>query len=884
MELKNYQRKVIDDLTRYLDLMQETNDIVKAYNMFWKGQNVPVGINGMQPYQNLIPGVPDLCLKVPTGGGKTFLACNAIAPIFDAMPMLKMKAVVWLVPSEAILTQTLAALRNVNHPYRQAINLQFQHNVEVYTKDQLLNGQNFNITAVREQLSIMVLSYDSFRGRKELLKAKQENSALAPMAKALGVPDMPLEDTDETALMQIINQLNPLVIVDESHHARSKLSKKKLQDFNPCFILDLTATPTKESNIISYVDSIQLKKENMVKLPVVVYNRQRQSDVVFDAIDLRNNLEQKAIESKDGYIRPIVLFQAQPKGKEDSTTFEKLRKQLVDTGIPADQIAIKTADVNELKGVDLMSESCPIRYIITVNALKEGWDCPFAYILATLANRTSQIDVEQIVGRILRQPHTRPHSVKALNMSYVLTSSNDFQSTLRGIVAGLNSAGFSNRDCRVVEEQEESNAPTPVQQDFDAIPTQPADESGGFAHADYPDAVEPNNEQPEFLNFDPAAVAVALQQNKGRSSSATQDMLDKAEQQQNDFAAAMQENEESGLSDLPREVQEKVTSFAIANEYKDEIADLRLPQFFVKVPESLFTSGMTEFLSKENLLAEFSLEGQPYKINFETTDDEIAEVDIASSGSNAPKVSAMDSAAQKYFREQFSNRSSEERIRACKDLIHHELNKIDSIDSAELKRYIDRVVGCMDRETLDALEKSPNAFARKIKAYIISLQSEYAEQVFSDWLECGNIVVENCYKFPQRITLLSSTDRYKKSLYTAEADDMDRLEADMVLKLTGLPNIKWWHRNDGRKGFCLNGFINHYPDFIVMTNSGKILLIETKGDHLENTETKQKLHLGRKWQDAAGREYRYYMVFQDKDLNLEGAYSFEKFLSLLKEM
>lgn len=113
---------------------------------------------------------------------------------------------------------------------------------------------------------------------------------------------------------------------------------------------------------------------------------------------------------------------------------------------------------------------------------------------------------------------------------------------------------------------------------------------------------------------------------------------------------------------------------------------------------------------------------------------------------------------------------------------------------------------------------------------------------------------------------------------------MDRLEADMVLKLTGLPNIKWWHRNDGRKGFCLNGFINHYPDFIVMTNSGKILLIETKGDHLENTETKQKLHLGRKWQDAAGREYRYYMVFQDKDLNLEGAYSFERFMELLPKL
>jgi len=63
---------------------------------------------------------------------------------------------------------------------------------------------------------------------------------------------------------------------------------------------------------------------------------------------------------------------------------------------------IKTADVNELKGVDLLRPDCPIRYIITINALKEGWDCPFAYILASIANRTSRIEVEQIVGRVLR--------------------------------------------------------------------------------------------------------------------------------------------------------------------------------------------------------------------------------------------------------------------------------------------------------------------------------------------------------------------------------------------------------------------------------------------------------------------------------------------------
>lgn len=891
MELKKYQQQVIADLTRYLNLLQETNNIITAYNKFWNEKSIPVGMGGVPPYQNVIPNVPDLCLKVPTGGGKTFLACNAIAPIFDAMPFLKMKAVVWLVPSEAILTQTLAALRNTDHPYRQKIDMYFGSRVEVYSKDQLLMGQNFNVTTLSEQLSIMVLSYDSFRGRKEQLKAKQENSALAPTANAFGTPDSPIEDANRTSLLQIINQLNPLVIVDESHHARSSLSKKMLQDFNPCFVLDLTATPTKESNIISYVDSVQLKRENMVKLPVVVYNRQRQNDVILDAIDLRNNLEQKALDSRrtDGYIRPIVLFQAQTRGKEDSTTFERLRKKLADIGVPDNQIAIKTADVNELKGVDLMSESCPIRYIITVNALKEGWDCPFAYILASLANRTSKIDVEQIVGRILRQPHTRQHTVKALNMSYVLTSSNDFGATLSSIVEGLNGAGFSRRDCRVAAETEMPTTPppTPVQPDFSDTLARQDDTDTTASSAGAGDNEIFHTDTPEFMDFDPAVIRDALQKQGDDISKSTQDMLDKAEQQQDAFSAAMQDSDNDGLSDLPQEVRKLVDSFAIVDEFKDEVEALRLPQFFVKVPGGLFSNGMTEYLRKETLLAEFSLHDQPSKINFETADDEIAEVDVLDGG-GVPKVTSMDSAAQQYFREQFSKRSSDERIRVCKDLIHHQLNKMDSVDSGELRQYIDRVVSGMNRKTLDGLEKSPNAYAQKIKKYIEALQAEHQEKVFYDWLEIGKIVVEDSYAFPRYITALKSTDRFTKSLYTAEEDDMDGPEADMVLKLTGLPNIKWWHRNhqsnNTSKGFCLNGARNHFPDFIVMTTSGKIVIIETKGDHLDNKASRQKLLLGRKWMEKAGENYRYYMVFQKNTLNMDGSYTYDSFMKILPEL
>ena len=127
----------------------------------------------------------------------------------------------------------------------------------------------------------------------------------------------------------------------------------------------------------------------MVKLPVIVYNRKQQDEVFISAISLRQKLELIAKKEQDNggkYIRPIVLFQAQSRNSEDSTTYEKIKAQLVEMEIPEEQIAIKTGDKDEIKNVNLLCQDCPIRYIITVNALKEGWDCPFAYILATIAN------------------------------------------------------------------------------------------------------------------------------------------------------------------------------------------------------------------------------------------------------------------------------------------------------------------------------------------------------------------------------------------------------------------------------------------------------------------------------------------------------------------
>ena len=874
MEMKSYQKTAIADLTRYLELLNETRDYVNAFSRFWHEKSAP----SLGVYQDIMPGVPNLCFKVPTGGGKTFLACNAIRPIFDALPVAKTKAVVWLVPSDAILTQTVNALKNPQHPYRQKLDVDFGGRVEVYTKQELLNGQNFNPTAVTEQLSVMVLSYDSFRGRgKEGLKAYQENSNLAAFAKVLGKPESPIEKADETALFQIINQLSPLVIVDESHHARSELSIEMLGNFNPCFVLDLTATPKKESNIVSYVDAVQLKSENMVKLPVIVYNRDSQSEVIIDSIDLRRKLEELAIAEQQrtgNYIRPIVLFQAQPKGKEDATTFEKLREKLVDAGIPAEEIAIRTADINELKNVDLLSSDCPIRYIITINALKEGWDCPFAYILASLANKTSQVEVEQILGRILRLPYTREHKQPSLNMSYVLTSSNDFDETVRRIIKGLNNAGFSDKDYRLsVHPVLQPPAPQP--------PTQIE-----IPQLDVP-KTSAEDESDDFSNLDGKSIGDELQRrreetNTPENTPKTDAMLDDAQKAGQAYNDTMAQRDNNPFNTLPWEVRDKVTTYSVKPEYREDIDTLAIPQFFQVIPESLFVDGTLQLLEKEHLAEGFTLRGKAYDIDFGAADDEIAKVDVRQSEGGLPKVFKMSSADQRYFKEYFNNLPPESRLRQCKDLMFNQLNKLNMVDAAELRAYIDRIVGDMDKSQLAAMEKAPLGYAYKIKAKIDSLLTQHYRETFENWLETERIVCKPYFHLPLSIHPTTSTDMIGGSLYQAE-EDMNQLELELVMELTALPNIRWWHRNIARQGFCINGFINHYPDIIVMTNSGKIVLVETKGEHLKNDDSREKIALGTAWKNAAGSQYRYYMVFRDEP-SLTGAVSMRQFIEILKAL
>lgn len=901
MELKAYQKDIIADLKRYLEIMQEQKNYLKAFALFWEEKSAP----SLGKYQDLLPGVPNLCFKVPTGGGKTLLACASLSAIFAALPLQKIKAVVWLVPSEAILTQTLKALKDPRHPYRQKIDADFNGRVSVYSKQELLNGQNFNPTIINEQLSIMVLSYDSFRSsNREGLKAYKENSNLAIFNKVLGTPENPIDKADETALFQIINQLNPVIIVDESHHARTKLSWEMLQNFNPAFVLDLTATPKKESNIISYTDAIQLKKEHMVKLPVIVYNRDRQEDVLIDAIDLRRNLEeiaQKQQEATGRYIRPIVLFQAQPKGKEEAATFEKLRQKLVEAGIPTEEIAIRTADVNELKNVDLLSPKCKIRFIITVNALKEGWDCPFAYILASLANRTSQIDVEQILGRILRLPYTAANIEKPLNMSYVLTSSENFQETIKRIVKGLNDAGFSDEDYRLSNQVALSAAQATGQMTMSlTLPDLPQAETVTDIQTGTL-ATEENDEEffEGFGYFDSASVCEALERRQAEKVAAATSgeeqaksqallMLEEASRASRSYDEALENAAKNNFSlgKVPaREVRAQVKAYPVKAKFREDIENLRLPQFFLKIPEgSLFEQDGEAFLERESLVKGISFRQETSCIDFEEDDkDEIMQIDVIEGEGGLPKALMMKSRDVALFKEYFDSLPPERRIAYCKAIILEKINRLNMVSSRHLEEYIGRIVADMKRDQLSRLEKNPLRYADKIKQTIQDILAKRYKKAFNTQLAAGKIVCHPSYQLPIAIAPARVTSAYARSLYKAE-EEMNSLETELVLRLTNLNNIRWWHRNLANTGFFINGFTKHYPDFIIKTENGNIVLVETKGEHLANEDSKLKINLGRSWSASAGDQFKYFMVFADAEKALDGAFGMSEFIDILKEL
>ncbi|MCX6212840.1 DEAD/DEAH box helicase family protein [Spirosoma sp.] len=884
MELKSYQQGVINDLNLFLEQLQRTNGRVRdSFYDFWldKGYK-PFPGTIVEPYKNNVqsPGgypVPHVCIKVPTAGGKTFIACNALRPIFDKIePGRKgevaqlANVVVWLVPSNAILQQTIQNLRNLDHPYRQKINSHFQHRVEVFDKQALLSGAGFNATAVQGQLSIIVMSFDSLRAKnKEDRKLFQENGSNLSFAHAEATNGHVLEGIDETAVINVIRSLQPVVVVDESHNAESDLSVEMLRNLNPAFILDLTATPRKNSNIISFVDALELKKENMVKLPVIVYNQKRErTEVINSALSLQRRLELLATEErKQGgrYIRPIVLFQAQPKTAEDNHTFEKIKETLIKAGIPSEQIKIKTASTDELKGINLMASDCQVRYIITVNALKEGWDCPFAYILASLADRSSAVDVEQILGRVLRQPHVMKHKSPLLNLSFVLTASSKFRETLQHIVNGLNKAGFSARDYRVIDENTEPEKAKPTGDPLELLLTFPGTTPAGTGTT-----VPTESPTPTADDLDPANIQY-VQGSEGDTPTTADvvidDIVKKAQDEADEFEKRVKQME-GETSPLPVALADLVDKYKIKDQFQALAATIKLPQFYQRVATGLFGDEEV-LLKKEALLADFNLRKADRNIDFGSVDSELYKVDLEEGNKNeyTPRFSHIDgSIKDALLANILPNQTRDGQIKSMTSQMMRRLGNFKPISDKDVEWYVRQVLEDLTEEQFQDLIAQEYSYTQRIKAKIDALTTTYAEKTFGLWLDRDKLFLRPSFPFPSTISPTETGKDLIKSLYVREGK-INSFEEKVIDAIANLESVAFWTRNLERgRGFSINGFINHYPDFIIVTKRGKIIVVETKGDHLDNTDTAEKIRLGNLWRSKAGNDYRYFMVFETKEV------------------
>ncbi len=490
MKLKEYQERALRQVKAYLEQLavwrpksrQEGEWLFDFAEKAW--EKAEVGCAYWKRKDGLGRPLPVFCLKIPTGGGKTLLAVECVGLVQNLYRRRQTGLVVWVVPTLQIYRQTLLALKDREHPYRQHLDVVSANRTMILERTDAFTPQD-----VDEQLVVLLLMLPAAaRANKEALRMFRDSGAFAAFFPSEEEKDRHaellqrapnLETFEEeggywgrlvkTSLGNTIRLLEPLIILDEGHKAYSEMAQATLRGLNPSMIIELSATPPKEANNLVVITGDDLLKEEMIKLDLHIVNKSNTHwrDTMRAAMQRRAELEEKAREYQSRtnvFIRPMCLIQVERTGREQRDGkmihAEDVREYLLRQGVPKDQIAVKTSEVDEIRDFDdiggLLAADCPVRFIITKQALQEGWDCPFAYVLTILTNPHSKTALTQLVGRILRQPYARKTHVAALDESYVYC----FQrSTLMEEVReGFKREGLAEMQGRIVKDTADSGA------------------------------------------------------------------------------------------------------------------------------------------------------------------------------------------------------------------------------------------------------------------------------------------------------------------------------------------------------------------------------------------------------------------------------------------
>ncbi|SDO57300.1 DEAD/DEAH box helicase family protein [Phyllobacterium sp. OV277] len=815
-----YQIKVLDALELYLDALiaqkADADEIAKlaeknprlkslipdfakdAWEHLRVSNKLPVSrsdIGHSQRLDGIGRPVPNAVLKVPTGGGKTYVAINSLSRVFGRYLNRNTGFVLWIVPNEAIYSQTLKRLKDRQDPYRQMLDRTAAGRVRIMEKTDRLDARD-----VEDQLCVMLLMLQSAnRETKDTLKMFQDRGDVSGFTPPQGdqnahselsaaIPNLTLYDLADNpvawplikdSLGNALRIIRPVVVLDEGHKAVSDLAFKTLYDFNPCFVLELTATPHdvqpkggknphsgRYSNVLVEVTGVELDKEGMIKMPLNLDARQGTDwkATLTAAIERLTTLQQEADRFRgqtNRYIRPIMLIQVERTGKDQRSAgfihSEDVKEWLLTAGFDEAEIAIKTAETNDLnspENQDLLSPFNRVRAIITKQALQEGWDCPFAYILCSLSANSNLRAMTQLVGRILRQPSALKTGVDPLDECYVITHQAGTGDVVTKIKEGLESDGLG--DLVIAVQQGESPVGAKTlrtinrRPEFSSheiyLPKVMIIENGCPRELDYETDIMAAI---DWRDFDPTFITDAIPTN---------------------VQAAERQVQRISITNTREHFEAETLSVAQEAMHFDPAYAVRMISDLVPNP----------FVGREivgNLL-------------------------------NGLKIKGFDDA-------KFGMLSS--RI----------------ID--ELRRGLD----VARAEKTEALFK--DAVAKGIVQFRLRLDGKNWRLPF---------VVETTETVGSRQVLSLSGGPLVKSLFAPIYEtELNTDERAVAGYLDNEGALKWWHRNVARKQYGLQGWrrAKIYPDFIfaVQRNEGgdRITVLETKGDQLDNLDTAYKRDL-----------------------------------------
>ncbi len=460
---KIYQQQVLDSVEAYFkgchELPTPSIAFTATTERLW-GRG-----NSYNPLPGFPADMPYFCLRVPTGGGKTWLAAKSVQLVNTHLLRCEHSVILWLVPSKPIREQTIKALKDRSHPYHAAL-----REAGPITVLDLEEAKSVTRSTLDTSTTLIVATRQAFQVEEEECRKVYQSSGalmhhfdnLSPNQRDELLTDG--EDSERTTPYSLANVLRlrrPFVVVDEAHNSRTELAFDMLARFRPSGVMELTATPDLEctpTNVLHSVSAAELKAEEMIKLPVVLETELNWQQCLADAIGRRDALHKLADEERRAgaaYLRPLVLIQSEPRrAGVETRDFERVKNELIiNHGIPASEIVVATGEEKGLERIDsdyklgIADPACPVKFVITQKALAEGWDCPFAYILVSMASLSSATAVEQLLGRVLRQPGASHRQAKALNQSYAFVVSRNFAETAGALRDRLVlGAGFERRE------------------------------------------------------------------------------------------------------------------------------------------------------------------------------------------------------------------------------------------------------------------------------------------------------------------------------------------------------------------------------------------------------------------------------------------------------